>query len=565
MWLNETLEYNTIADSNLRDYEGLDKWFMPEVSFKLNILPVQGLTFNQTLGYELRQWEEHTYTYKTSRGEIENARKGTAYLGFSKTENINAEGYGSYIRSWDKHNLNAMVGYSYYEGNGESFNMTNYDFSVEGVKYWDIGTGTYLKKGLASMGSSKNVTTKLFSYFGRVNYDYDNRYLLSASLRRESSSKFMKNNRWGTFWSVSGGWRISDEKFMENASWVSDLKIRAAYGVTGNSSFSTSYGALAYGSDGYFMMPNTGNYNIVYGPSINLNEDLKWEEQHGWNIGIDYSFFDDRLYGKFDWYNRKVVDMLYSVKVPQPPYPNTDMMKNIGSMTNRGWEFEIGADIVRSKDWSYTTNIILSHDKTKITTLYGDSTFFEDSGFPAPGSPGNAKRVEEGTTIGQFYLLKGAGIDTERRFPRLQQGRRDHPVEELDLGRQAVYGQLRSQGDRVVEPPREVPQLGSGHRHPQLDRLRRVQHSGHVLRSDQSGRYQPAQERLRPKQGYQGREETLRLFPRGRHLREDRRHQPRLHAASVGQDQQLHKEPARVCQHQQSVHHNGLQGNGSRG
>ncbi len=413
VWLNETLEYNTIADSNLRDYEGIDKWFMPEVSFKLNILPVQGLTFNQTLGYELRQWEEHTYTYKTSRGEIENARKGTAYLGFSKTENINAEGYGSYIRSWDKHNLNAMVGYSYYEGNGESFNMTNYDFSVEGVKYWDIGTGTYLKKGLASMGSSKNVTTKLFSYFGRVNYDYDNRYLLSASLRRESSSKFMKNNRWGTFWSVSGGWRISDEKFMENASWVSDLKIRAAYGVTGNSSFSTSYGALAYGSDGYFMMPNTGNYNIVYGPSINLNEDLKWEEQHGWNIGIDYSFFDDRLYGKFDWYNRKVVDMLYSVKVPQPPYPNTDMMKNIGSMTNRGWEFEIGADIVRSKDWSYTTNIILSHDKTKITTLYGDSTFFEDSGFPAPGSPGNAKRVEEGTTIGQFYLLKGAGIDTE--------------------------------------------------------------------------------------------------------------------------------------------------------
>lgn len=94
--------------------------------------------------------------------------------------------------------------------------MTNYDFSVEGVKYWDIGTGTYLKKGLASMGSSKNVTTKLFSYFGRVNYDYDNRYLLSASLRRESSSKFMKNNRWGTFWSVSGGWRISDEKFMED-------------------------------------------------------------------------------------------------------------------------------------------------------------------------------------------------------------------------------------------------------------------------------------------------------------------------------------------------------------
>ncbi len=413
VWLYETLEYNTLADSNLRDYYGLDKWFKPEVSFKLNILPVDGLTFNQTLGYELRQWENHTYTFKSHREMVEAKHSGSAYLGFSKTENINAEGYANYVHSWDKHNLNATLGYSYYESNGESFSMSNYDFTVEGIKYWDMGSGKALKKGDASMSSSKNVTTKLFSYFGRVNYDYDSRYIVSASLRRESSSKFMKNNRWGTFWSLSAGWRISDESFMENADWVSDLKVRAAYGVTGNSSFSTSYGALAYGSDGYFMMPNTGNYNIVYGPSINLNEDLKWEEQHGWNFGVDFSFFDNRLYGKFDWYNRKVVDMLYSVKVSQPPYPNTNMMKNIGSMTNRGWEFEIGADIVRSKDWTYSTNIILSHDKTQVKTLYGDSTYFEESGFPAPGSPGNAKRVEEGTTIGQFYILKCAGIDTE--------------------------------------------------------------------------------------------------------------------------------------------------------
>ena len=411
VWQFETLEYNTIADSALRDYDGLDKWFKPEVSLKLNILPVDGLSYTQNMGYELRQWELHTFRNENHKTELDNNRRGTAYLGFSKTENVNAEGFFNYTKMFGEHSVNATAGYSYYEGNGESFSIENYDFPVQGIKYWDIGTGSFHKLGQSEISSSKNVTQKLLAFFGRVNYDYDSRYIASASIRRESSSKFAKNNRWGTFWSASAGWRISGEDFMENATWVSDLKVRAAYGVTGNSDFSTFYGALAYGSDGYFMMPNTGQYAVVYGPSINLNPDLKWEEQHGWNLGVDYSFFDNRLYGKFDWYNRKVVDMLYSVQVSQPPYAQQTMMQNIGNMRNRGWEFEIGADIVRTKDWKYSTNFIFSHDKTQILTLWGNSTYYEYAGFPAPGSPGNAIRMEEGTTIGQFYILKCAGID----------------------------------------------------------------------------------------------------------------------------------------------------------
>ncbi len=413
VWINESLEYNTIANVRLYDYYGLDQWLKPEVTAKLNILPVEGLTFTQTMGYELRQWENQTYKWATHADHVSDLKKGTAYQGFSKTENINSEGYFSYINSFDRHNINATLGYSYYEYNNEGFNMTNRDFAVEGTALWDIGTGKDLALGNASMSSSKAITQKLFSYFARVNYDYDGRYIISGSLRRESSSKFAKNNRWGTFWSLSAGWRISDEVFMENAEWVNDLKIRAAYGVTGNSDFSASYASMSYGSDGYFQMPASGNYEIVYGPNVVLNNDLKWEKQQGWNFGLDFSLFDNRLYGKFDWYNRKVVDMLYSVRVPQPPYALTTMMQNIGSLRNQGWEFEIGGDIVRNNDWNYSTNLIFSHDRTEVLNLASNDTYFEYAGFPAPGSPGNAIRMEEGTVFGQFFMRKCVGIDEE--------------------------------------------------------------------------------------------------------------------------------------------------------
>ncbi len=441
IWLYEDLQYNTIAAVKLYDYWGLDQWFKPEVSAKLNILPVQGLSYTQTMGYELRQWENHTYRWSTHQDEVSVNRKGTAYQGFSKTENINSEGYFNYINSFDKHNINATLGYSYYEYNNEGFNMTNYDFPVEATAVWDIGTGMYNKLGQASMSSSKAITQKLMSYFARVNYDYDGKYIVSASFRRESSSKFAKNNRWGNFWSVSAGWRISDEPWMENVSWIDDLKLRAAYGVTGNSDFSASYASMSYGSDGYFMMPASGNYAIAYGPAVTLNPSLKWEEQRGWNFGLDFSLFDNRLYGKFDWYNRKVVDMLFSVSVPQPPYALTSQMQNIGSLRNMGWEFEIGADIVRNKDWNYSTNFIFSHDRTEVLNLYGNGTFIDNAGFPSPGTPGNAHRLQEGRVFGEFYMRECVGIDKETGDFLIKHDKGDGTYE-------AIQGQKSSTDDR---------------------------------------------------------------------------------------------------------------------
>ena len=416
VWTNESLDYNVVADAMLEDYFGLDKWFKPEVNLKLNIKPIEGLSYQQIVGYENRQWEIHQYWPSTHRSEIEESRKGQGYLGFSKTENLTSEGYFSYVKELKGgHSLNATAGYSYFETNGEGFNMRNYNFSVDGIKYWDMGQGSYLSDGKASMSSSKNVTERLFSLFARANYSYQDKYMASAAIRHEGSSKFASDNRWANFWSATAGWRISNEEFMKDFDWLDDLKFRFGYGVTGNNDFSATYMANMLGSDTNWMMPN-GSWAYSYGKSQNVNPNLGWEEKKEWNIGADYSFFNGRLYGKFDYYRRKVDNLLFSVKVPQPPYTQGSQMQNIGSMESKGWEFEVGGDIIRTKDFTWSTNINLSHNTGKILTLEGDNSYHNGNGFVAPGSPGDAARIEAGSTIGSFYMWKFAGFDDEGSF-----------------------------------------------------------------------------------------------------------------------------------------------------
>lgn len=416
VWVNESLDYNVVADAMLEDWYGLDKWFKPEVNMKLNIKPIEGLSYQQVLGYENRQWEQHIYYPRTHRTSIEESRNGDAYLGFSKTENLTSEGYFSYLKEFKGgHNLNATAGYSYFESNGESFNMHNYNFSVDGIKYWNIGEGSYLSDGKASMSSSKNISEKLFSLFARVNYSYQDKYMASASIRHEGSSKFAANNRWANFWSATAGWRISNEDFMKDIEWIEDLKVRFGYGVTGNNDFSSSYMANMLGSDTNWMLPD-GTWTYSYGKSQNVNPNLGWEEKKEWDLGVDYSLFDGRLYGKFDYYRRKIDNLLYSVKVPQPPYTQGSQYQNIGSMESKGWEFEVGGNIIQTKDFTWSTNLNFSHNSGKILTLWGNNTYYNGNGFVAPGSPGDAARMEEGSTIGSFYLWKFAGFDDEGNF-----------------------------------------------------------------------------------------------------------------------------------------------------
>ena len=441
-------EMNNIAEAALTTDEGMDKWFRPDVELKLNIKPIKGLSYRQSGAYENRQWERHYYRSMFSREEIKAGRKGWAQMDFSKTELINTDGYLSYINGFGNHSFNAVAGYSYFENNSDNFSASNGNFTNDLVKFWNLGEGTRLTEGLASMSSGKGITQRLLAYFARANYSYNDTYMATASIRREGSSKFAVNNRWGTFWAASAGWRISNESFLKDVNWVNDLKLRVAYGVTGNEGFSADYSARQYGSDTRWLLPD-GNWAMSYGATTNLNKELGWEEKHEWNIGLDYSLFKNRLYGKFDLYRRAIKGLIYSVEVPQPPNTQSSMYKNIGTMENRGWEFEIGGEVIQSADWNYRTSLNLSHNKTFIGSLWGDQTYI--NGSYVNNWVEYAHRIEENVEVGSYFMYRYAGVSEGK----LQIYNKDNNV---------IFSDMGSVDDRVYQKS-FIPTLIAGWSH----------------------------------------------------------------------------------------------------
>ncbi len=405
--------FNPVADIMLRTKNGKDQWLLADATVKINLM--KGLSLQGTVGIDKRHYQEYTYVSHDHKESIDNSRRGGASHKFSKDNRVSVEAYANYHRTFaEDHTLDVVAGYSFWQAGGESFSMSNYDFPVDGVGPWDMGVGSYLTDGRASMDSSKDPRERLLSLFGRANYSYKDRYMATVSFRREGSSKFGPNNRWGNFWAVSGGWRLSNEAFMRDIRWIDDLKIRLGYGVTGNNGFGNGYTTRMYTAND--MWPTNGIWQPGYGSVRNINPDLKWEEKSELNVGFDFALFDNRLWGKFDLYYRQVNDMLYNVNAPMPPMVHDTVMKNIGSLENRGWEFELGGDIVRSKNFRYTSSVRLSHNKTRINRLGDDGFFLDEVTFPSPGNPGTAVRLQNGLELGQFFIYKYAGLDENGKW-----------------------------------------------------------------------------------------------------------------------------------------------------
>ena len=406
--------YNPVADIMLKTYDGKDSWLLSDASLRINL--TDDLSVKGTIGYQESKWQLYRYTSAYHKSSIDNARRGEGYQGFSKDNRFSADAYLNFKKLIkDDHNIDAIAGYSFWEANGESFNMTNYNFTIEGVGAWNMEDGTWLSEGKALMDSEKDPRERLLSLFSRVNYVFKDRYLLSASYRREGSSKFGPNNRWGNFWAVSGGWRLTEEDFIKNLSFINDLKLRIGYGVTGNNSFGTGYATRMYSPDSQMYPTPTGEWIYAYGPQRNVNSNLKWEEKGEFNAGVDFGFWSNRLFGKFDIYKRRVKDLLFETDAPTPPMTHTTIMRNVGTLQNTGWEFELGSEVVRHKDWNYNTVVRLSHNTSKILDLGEDGVIDMDA-FPSPGNPGRGGRLQNGSAIGKFFVFKYAGLDENGKW-----------------------------------------------------------------------------------------------------------------------------------------------------
>jgi TonB-linked SusC/RagA family outer membrane protein len=412
---------NPLYDAKNITDKGLDKWFRPDVELKLNILPVKGLSFNQTFGYENRQWERQLYEPSyLQRGEWTNrSGLGTAQIEFDKTDQINSDSYFSYVGSIaEGHNINASAGFSYFEKNREKYSMKNYGFDFDPVGVWNIGSGSYLNNPNISdptpeMYSQKAVTERLFALFARVNYSIKDKYIASATIRREGSSKFAEDGRWGNFWQLSAAWRLSEESFLKDVEPINDLKLRVAYGVTGNegvindpdTGFPISYNAVTYSPSASKTMLPDGSWVSSYGTSRDINPDLRWEEKHEWNIGVDFELLNRRLFGKIDFYRRNVEGLIFETRNSKGQHGV--WYENIGTLENTGWEFEIGGLVVDNTNWKYVTKMNISHNSTKVGVMDGTSNKVYDG---SVGRAGDVHALEEDVQVGSFLLYKYAGL-----------------------------------------------------------------------------------------------------------------------------------------------------------
>ncbi len=421
----QVVGYNPVESQRLETDHGDTKLLDWDATARLNLLPLfwNGsndcpFTLNTQVMFADHQYDNNNSWFRpsTSTQAINAGREGEASRSYSKEKQYIVEWITNFGARFGKNNFKLMFGYSYQYSQYEGFSAENKDFPNDGLHGDNLGSGEYMKdEGEVGMSSYKN-DAKLISFFGRVSYDWDGKYLLTASLRHEGSSKFGVNNKWGNFPAVSAGWRISQESFMENTrSWLNDLKIRADYGETGNQNFDSYKSISTMSGFGYYLY--NGKFIQVWGPGKNVNPDLRWEKNKNWNVGIDFSMFNNRFYGSLNYFNRKTEDLLGDYKVPVPPYLHDETFVNVGTMKNTGFEFDLGFIAVQSKDFQYDFSVVGSTMSNKFVDFsnseYVGQDYYSVCSTEDPYPYYNLQRIEKGQSIGNFYMWKYAGINED--------------------------------------------------------------------------------------------------------------------------------------------------------
>jgi hypothetical protein len=263
------------------------------------------------------------------------------------------------------------------------------------------------------MTSTKS-SYKLIGYFTRLNYDWQNRFLLNGSLRYEGNSRFGAEHKWGMFPAISAGWRLANESFFKRvAPAFNEFKLRVGYGVTGIAPDQSYLSLTSYSYGSKFLY--NGQWVEGLSPSRNPNPDLRWERKSEINTGVDYALFHSRLSGSLDVYQRDTRDMLYNYSVPVPPFLYGSILANVGHMHNQGIEAQLSYDVIRGSRLNWTTTANWSTNKNRLVSL--SNSVFQSSDFFYAGYTGepiqqSTHRIDIGGPIGNFYGYKSVDIDT---------------------------------------------------------------------------------------------------------------------------------------------------------
>ena len=381
-------------------------YLLATAGVKVNILKTDIHNLSTSLNYSLdyNDYKSNWAVPEDSGTSYWDGVKGEASINYNNYQTNHLEwlvNYGLYL---PEHTLQAVAGYSYEDYKNEGFNANNADFSNY-FQYYAIGSGTYLSEGRAGMGSWRS-DSRLVGVFGRVNYNWKDLLIASASIRYEGSSKFGANSKWGAFPSVSLAWEMTNMDFMRNANAnIQSLKPRVSYGVTGRSDFGSYQSLTTYSGRGNYLID--GTWVRGFAPTSNANPDLRWEKLISVNGGVDIVAFDSRLRASIDAFTRQSQDLLYTYTAPQPPFVYNSILVNVGTTNNYGVEFSVDFDVIKpGKAFQWTTGLIGSWGKTKLVTLSSDvykASFVELYQKPGVGTSEYFFRTEEGSEVGQIY------------------------------------------------------------------------------------------------------------------------------------------------------------------
>lgn len=362
-------------------------------------------TFEVNLGYTNNSQDRNAYISKSNLLGDGNGGRVTAQRlkDYSKLMELVLK----YNQQFGDHRIDAMAGYSYQYFWNEGMTTSAYGFQSDEFKWYNIAAA----KTIESL-TSYTESNKLISFYGRVNYSYANRYLLTATVRRDGSSRFGADNKWGTFPSFAASWRINEEPFFK-CDAVSNLKLRASWGMTGNQEIGNynAISTLGAQSWGYIF---GGDKTTVVLPQQYANPDLKWESTSQTDIGLDFGFLGNRIRGSIDWYYKKTKDLLLTVAVPSPSLITTQLA-NVGAVRNTGVEIELGFDIMRTKDFSWDATLNFASNSNKLTSLSNSKWSGDDVLWAPCNGAGLAGQYSQlimvGQPLGTFYGKKFIGVD----------------------------------------------------------------------------------------------------------------------------------------------------------
>lgn len=404
---------NPVQQLKVNTSEGKRTYLLGTIDLKYDIWHNDNHNVSTTLSYSYNynDLKSDYYTPSTSGESYWGGYAGRASIQYQKWYTNRVEWLANYSFRNDDHDVRFVGGYSFERSNWEQMFEQNNDFTFDKPLWNGIGAGSWLGQGKAQMYAGKSEST-LVGFFGRVNYAWRGMLIASASIRREGSTKFGANKKWGNFPAVSVAWEMTKAPFFKDKEQiVQSLKPRFSYGMTGRSDFDAYKSLATYSTGGQYLID--GNWMTGYRPSNNANPNLGWEKLSSINVGVDFMFFN-RLNGSIEYFDRRSNDLLYNYTAPQPPYVYPSILVNVGTTKNTGVELTLNGNILINTPVTWDMGINYSYGTTKLTKLSNDlyrASYLDLYQKPGAGTSEYFFRVEEGGKIGQFYGYEYAGTD----------------------------------------------------------------------------------------------------------------------------------------------------------